>query len=265
MLLSERDGVTYCYMVTLSHTHLLLNLSSDSSNFHTELGNDGDMFSSARHAALRTLPAARRRLATTAGAAGSSATEGEVYSVIDSIAGFNAASSLSSPPSAARHPASTQPAVINIPPAEDPLLHYLTSCLQSYGHRQKAARITARTLLHIHTLTRAPPLPILRKAIENIAPAVRCISNKHAGKTVVYPIALSEKQRTRIAIEWILKACDSRAGKDVEERLAKELVAIVEAMGKPGVRLDEVSAAYKKKEEVHKYAMMNRGNALRSA
>ncbi|CCM01191.1 uncharacterized protein FIBRA_03239 [Fibroporia radiculosa] len=170
---------------------------------------------------------------------------------------------LSSPPQPVtpRLHNSNAPPVINIPPPEDPLLSYFTSCIQKHGNRQKAAGITSRMLLHIHTMTRAQPLPIVRKAIENVAPAVRCISNKHAGKTVVYPVALSEKQRTRYAIQWILKASESKPGMKLEERLAKEIIAAVQSAREE--RSDRRSAAFLKKEEVHKYAMMNRGNAQR--
>jgi hypothetical protein len=37
------------------------------------------------------------------------------------------------------HPDSKLPSILNIPPAEDPLLHYLTSIIQIHGHHIKAA------------------------------------------------------------------------------------------------------------------------------
>ncbi|OBZ77614.1 37S ribosomal protein S7, mitochondrial [Grifola frondosa] len=148
-----------------------------------------------------------------------------------------------------------QPSVINIPPAEDPLLHYLTSFLMSNGKREKAAKISSRILLHLHAFTRAPPMPILRQAIFEASPAVRCISFSRSSKTTVIPVALSEKQRTRYALTWILKASDSKMGQTLEERFARELIAVVKGD----------SDALKKKKEVHQYAVLHRGNVPRGA
>lgn len=140
------------------------------------------------------------------------------------------------------------PAMLNIPPAEDPLLHYLTSCIMKHGRRSKAAHITSRTLLHLHAFTRCEPLPLLREAISAASPAVKCLSHRHGSKNVHKPIALGEKQRTRFAVKWILEASDSRPGKTLGERLAKEVIAVLQGDSK----------ALTKRMELHRTAMVNR-------
>lgn len=140
------------------------------------------------------------------------------------------------------------PPMLNIPPAEDPLLHYLTSSIMKHGRRSKAARITSRTLLHIHSFTRNEPLPLLREAILAASPAVKCLSHRHGAKNVHKPVALGEKQRTRFAVRWILEASDSKPGKTLEERLAREVIAVLEGNSK----------ALAKKMELHRFAMVNR-------
>jgi len=106
-------------------------------------------------------------------------------------------------------------------------------------------------LLWVHSLTRAPPLEIFREAVLLAAPAVRTMSHTRGGKIVSRPIALSEKQRTRFALKWILKASDSRPGQTLEERLAREVIATVQG----------TSSVLVEKERVHTFAMVNRGNA----
>lgn len=148
-------------------------------------------------------------------------------------------------------PSKQQPSLSDapvIPPAEDPLLHYVTSNIMQGGRRAKASRITSKTLLYIHTLTREPPLPLFRKAIELAAPAVRMVNNRMGAKSVPTPLPLSEKQRTRCAVKWILKASNNKPGRTLEERLARELVAVVRGQ----------SAALEEKLRVHKSAMINR-------
>ena len=140
------------------------------------------------------------------------------------------------------------PSNMVIPPAEDPLLQYLTATVQKHGHRAKAARITSRTLLHLHAFTRSPPLPVLREAILTASPAVRSMIHRQGAKNVAKPVALGEKQRTRFALQWILDASKKRTGRTIEERLARELIAVIQG----------TSEALKKKEEVHRFAMVNR-------
>ncbi|KAG1803402.1 uncharacterized protein BJ212DRAFT_1581180 [Suillus subaureus] len=94
-----------------------------------------------------------------------------------------------------------------IPPASDgsdPLLHFFAFPLLNYGKRVRAERIVSRTLLYIRTLTRAPPLPVHRHALITVSPAVKCMSQKRSGKNV-----------------------QNKRGKTVEERLAQEIIAVV--------------------------------------
>ncbi|KAM5540886.1 hypothetical protein V8D89_005530 [Ganoderma adspersum] len=146
-----------------------------------------------------------------------------------------------------------QPPVIHIPPAEDPLLHLFTSLVMSDGKRQTASRVVTRMLLHIHAFTKAPPLPILRQAIDTAAPLLRCRQFKRAAKQYVFPMPLSERQRARTAIKWIWEAAKTKGGKHVEERLAREIIAIVKGE----------SEVLKKKSDVHKLAVLHRGNIVK--
>ncbi|KAK2460702.1 hypothetical protein APHAL10511_007172 [Amanita phalloides] len=153
-------------------------------------------------------------------------------------------------PTGKQLPQLSQSTAPDIPPAEDPLLHYFTSNIMRNGRRAKASRITSKSLLYIHTLTREPPLPILRKAIELASPAVRMVNNRSGAKTIPTPLPLSEKQRTRYAMQWILHASNGKPGRTLEERLAREIIAVSKGQ----------SAALDEKLRVHKSAMINRGN-----
>lgn len=135
-----------------------------------------------------------------------------------------------------------------IPPAEDPLLHYISSTIMRDGKRNTADRVVSRMLLHVHALTRAPPLPIVREAVHAVSPMVKCISQRRSVKVIQKPIALSERHRTRFAIKWLLLASRNRKEKTLEERLAKEVIAVLQGS----------SEALKKREEMHKLAMVNR-------
>lgn len=66
------------------------------------------------------------------------------------------------------------------------------------------------------------------------------------------PAALTEKQRIRAGVHAVLAASKNKSGKTVEERLAREIIAVVNGDSK----------AITDKELMHKQAMVNRGNAL---
>ena len=113
----------------------------------------------------------------------------------DSLAGQAAAAAAS-----AQKP-TKPPAFYNIPPAQDPLLHLLTTSIMKNGRYSKASKITSDTLLYIHTYTRAPALPILCAAILMASPAVRNVRFKMGSKSLMRPYPLNERQRTKKGID----------------------------------------------------------------
>ncbi|KAH8116894.1 ribosomal protein S7 [Phellopilus nigrolimitatus] len=139
---------------------------------------------------------------------------------------------------------------LDLPPAQDPLLRYLTSAFQHDGRRHTAERRASRVLMFLHTLTRAAPLELLRAAIDRVSPSVRIVSHKRAARNIMIPVALREKQQVRYAVKWMLKASESRGGRTVEERLAREIVLVLNGNG----------GALRQKESLHQTATVNRGN-----
>ncbi|KIO20239.1 hypothetical protein M407DRAFT_245880 [Tulasnella calospora MUT 4182] len=140
-----------------------------------------------------------------------------------------------------------------IPPAEDPLLSLLTNIIMRDGKRHRAAKLVTDTLSYLHSVTLAPPLPILREAVRLASPAVKVVTLRKSAKNLPSPRALNERQSTKQALRWILAASEKRSDKSLTHRLAKEVVAVV--------RGD--SDVLKRKEEVHRQAVVNRANAPR--
>lgn len=142
----------------------------------------------------------------------------------------------------------TIPRGIALPPPSDPMLSYFTNLIMKDGKRHQAARQVAETLNNIHIITRSPPLPILREAVERASPEVKVVSQRRRHKNVMTPRPLTAKQRTGQAIRWIIQFSEGRQEYKFEQRLAKEIVAIV----------NNSSDVLKKKDEVHKLTLANR-------
>jgi len=85
------------------------------------------------------------------------------------------------------------------------------------------------------------------------APAVRIVSFKYGTKVMMTPQPLTEKQRVRAGLKQIISASESKPGKSLEVRLAREMISVVRGESRA---LDE-------KERLHKLAMVNRGNIRR--
>ncbi|CAG7851608.1 SubName: Full=Related to RSM7-mitochondrial ribosomal protein, small subunit {ECO:0000313/EMBL:CCA69153.1} [Serendipita indica DSM 11827] len=106
-------------------------------------------------------------------------------------------------------------------------------------------------LAEIHKLTNAPALPIFRQAVDLASPSVRLRSQKKNAKSSLIPTPLNDRQRTFFAVKWLLAVSKNRSEKKIEERLAKEVVRIIEGE----------SEVLRKKTEMHKLAVANRSNA----
>lgn len=137
---------------------------------------------------------------------------------------------------------------LQLPPASDPLLTYITSLLTRDGRRATAARRVSRMLLYLHAFTRAEPLGLFREAVQKVAPLVRFVRQVRGTRFVQIPVAIQEKQRTRDALKWMLNASETRGGRTVEERLAREIVLV----------LNGTSSALRQKASLHEQAAANR-------
>jgi len=141
------------------------------------------------------------------------------------------------------------PAPIFVPPPQDPLLFMLTSELMQHGKRVRAARSVTEMLGYLHSITQVPPLALFREAVSLASPSVKVITYRKPSKNVQIPFPLGEKQRTKIAVKWIIKASEARPHKSLPQRLAHEVLAILKG---------GENAVLKKKEAMHQLAVVNR-------
>lgn len=138
---------------------------------------------------------------------------------------------------------------IEVAPPQDPLLNFFASRLMNDGKRARAEKSASEILLHLNALTRGnSPMPILRQAVLLASPAVKTITHKSHAKATSKPFALNERQRTKIAIDWILAASEKRPGHTRGERIARECIGI----------LQNSSQVLDNKENMHKAAMVAR-------
>ncbi|WWC68699.1 uncharacterized protein I206_102633 [Kwoniella pini CBS 10737] len=142
--------------------------------------------------------------------------------------------------------------VHNIPPKADPTLDLFTNCLMKDGKRDEAQKMVSRILTMLHQSTNLSPQPLLKQAIELSSPSIKILSMRKSAKTILTPRALTERQRTRQGISWLLKASEKgRKGLiSRDQRISKEILSILEGN----------SDVFKWLDDRHKTAYLNRSN-----
>ncbi|WVN85767.1 uncharacterized protein L203_100918 [Cryptococcus depauperatus CBS 7841] len=139
-----------------------------------------------------------------------------------------------------------------IPPKIDPTLDLLTNCLMKHGKKTEAQKMVQSVLDLIQQTTNLAPQPLLRQSIILASPSVKILSMRKSAKTILTPRALTERQRTRQGIAWILRAAEKgrKGGIPRDQRIAREILAVLEGQ----------SDVFKWVEEVHKTGYLNRSN-----
>ncbi|CAH7681058.1 ribosomal protein S7 domain-containing protein [Phakopsora pachyrhizi] len=143
-----------------------------------------------------------------------------------------------------------EPRSVNLPTLEEPLIDYMTGLLMRKGKRDTASKHCITLLSHLRLVTGQEPFGLLARAIGLASPLVMTRSESKRIKVTTVPVPLNEIQRARRGILWIVKQSEKRPGKKFGERLAMEVIAV----------LNGNSEVLKLKAEQHRLALVNRAN-----
>jgi small subunit ribosomal protein S7 len=102
-------------------------------------------------------------------------------------------------------------------------------------------------------------MSILREAILLASPAIKTITHARGANNFLIPVALSEKQRTRRDIQWLLE--DAAHRPKLAARLAREMIGVLQEVvenRKPHNREQTWSGALEKENLLHKTTMVSR-------
>ncbi|MFT4148129.1 MAG: 30S ribosomal protein S7 [Micrococcaceae bacterium] len=95
------------------------------------------------------------------------------------------------------------------------------------------------------------PVETLKKAIDNVKPAIEVKSRRVGGATYQVPIDVKPARQTALALRWLVGYAKDRREKTMTERLQNEILDASNGLG----------AAVKKREDTHKMAEANRAFA----
>ena len=141
-------------------------------------------------------------------------------------------------------------------PASDSIYNsYLVSLLITRilksGKKTIAKTIVYQTFDIIKKKTNENPLNVFEKAIRNASPIVEVKARRVGGSTYQVPVEVSGFRATNLALRWIIRYADQRAGRSMAIKLANEIIDTA----------NDIGNTIKKKEETHKMAEANKAFA----
>lgn len=119
------------------------------------------------------------------------------------------------------------------------------------GKKSTAERIVYGALEIVGEKTDQDPVVVLKRALENIKPALEVRSRRVGGATYQVPVEVRASRSTTLALRWLVDFSRKRREKTMTERLANEIMDASNGLG----------AAVKRREDMHKMAESNRAFA----
>ena len=119
------------------------------------------------------------------------------------------------------------------------------------GKKSTAERIVYGALEQCREKTGTDPVLTLKKALDNVKPALEVRSRRVGGATYQVPIEVRPSRATTLSLRWLVTFTRQRRENTMTDRLATELLAASNGLG----------ASVKRREDTHKMAEANRAFA----
>ncbi|GAB2645509.1 30S ribosomal protein S7 [Nocardia goodfellowii] len=147
-------------------------------------------------------------------------------------------------------PAPKRP-LINDPVYGSPLVTQLVNKILLDGKKSTAERIVYGALEQAREKTGTDPVVTLKRALDNVKPALEVKPRRVGGATYQVPVEVRPGRSNTLALRWLVNYSRARREKTMIERLANELLDASNGLG----------ASVKRREDTHKMAESNRAFA----
>ena len=147
-------------------------------------------------------------------------------------------------------PAPKRPLVVD-PVYGSPLVTQLVNKILLDGKKSIAERIVYGALEGCRQKTGTDPVVTLKRAMDNVRPALEVKSRRVGGATYQVPVEVRAPRQTTLALRWLVSYSQARREKTMTERLMNEILDASNGLG----------AAVKKREDTHKMAESNKAFA----
>ena len=147
-------------------------------------------------------------------------------------------------------PAPKRPLVVD-PVHNSPLVTQLVNKILLDGKKSTAEAIVYGALEGVRAKTDQDPVVVLKRALENVRPALEVRSRRVGGATYQVPVEVRGSRSMTLALRWMVSYAQQRREKTMAQRLMNEVLDASNGLG----------AAVKRREDTHKMAESNRAFA----
>ena len=147
-------------------------------------------------------------------------------------------------------PAPRRPLVAD-PVYNSPLVTQLVNKVLLDGKRSIAQSIVYGALEGCRDKSGNDPVVTLKRALDNVKPALEVKSRRVGGATYQVPVEVKASRSTTLALRWLVGYSKARREKTMTERLMNELLDASNGLG----------ASVKRREDTHKMAESNKAFA----
>ena len=147
-------------------------------------------------------------------------------------------------------PAPRRPLVAD-PVYQSPLVTQLVNKVLVDGKRSVAEAIVYGALEGCRAKTDTDPVVTLKRALDNVKPALEVRSRRIGGATYQVPVEVRGTRSMTLALRWLVSYSQARSEKTMAERLMNEILDASNGLG----------AAVKRREDTHKMADSNKAFA----
>jgi small subunit ribosomal protein S7 len=137
------------------------------------------------------------------------------------------------------------------PVYNSPLVTQLINKILLRGKRQLAERVVYQALEGCRDKSGTDPVVTLKRAMDNVKPAIEVKSRRVGGATYQVPVEVRPTRATTLGLRWLVQYSRARREKTMIERLMNELLDASNGLG----------AAVKRREDTHKMAESNKAFA----
>ena len=132
-----------------------------------------------------------------------------------------------------------------------PVVTQLVSKVLKDGKKQTAQRIVYGALEGCRDKTGTDPVVTLKRALDNVKPALEVRSRRVGGATYQVPVEVRGPRSMTLALRWLVSYSAARREKTMSERLMNEILDASNGLG----------AAVKRREDTQKMAESNKAFA----
>ena len=147
-------------------------------------------------------------------------------------------------------PAPKRPLVVD-PVYHSPLVTQLVNKVLLDGKKSVAERAVYGALEGARAKTGNDPVILLKRALDNVKPALEVRSRRVGGSTYQVPVDVRPARSTTLALRWLVGFSRARREKTMTERLMNEILDASNGLG----------ASVKRREDMHKMAESNKAFA----